>query len=54
MVSAAGPAAPSMEERLKAFNSVPLFMQSLPTEETDDIALSALQALIHEGTPDGG
>jgi hypothetical protein len=48
-----GPEAPSLEAKLAAFNSVPLFMQQLPEGETDDAALSALQALIHDGTPDG-
>lgn len=54
-MTTAGPAAPSSEDRMKAFESVPLFMTKLPdaSEETDDAALQALQALIHEGTPDG-
>jgi len=39
-------------EALAAFDSVPLFMKSLPDEE--DLAVSALQSLIYEGTPDGG
>ncbi|KAF7355000.1 hypothetical protein MSAN_01415500 [Mycena sanguinolenta] len=43
---------PSLEERLKEFDSVPLFMKSLPEEETDDPTIAALQALVHEGTPD--
>jgi hypothetical protein len=38
-------------------DNVPLFMRSLPsgdkTGADDTIALEALQALIHEGTPDG-
>lgn len=41
-------------EKLAEFDSVPLFMKSLPTEETEDVALAALQSLAYEGTPDGG
>lgn len=44
----------SFEEKLKAFDSVPLFMKSLPDNDTDDMMLSALQSLVHDGTPDGG
>lgn len=43
----------SLEERLAEFDSVPLFMKSLPEEETDDPMIAALQSLAHEGTPDG-
>ncbi|KAF8916784.1 hypothetical protein CPB85DRAFT_1431759 [Mucidula mucida] len=42
----------NVAEKLSAFDSVPLFMKSLPTDDTEDIALSALQSLAHEGTPD--
>ncbi|KAK7061427.1 Tetratricopeptide repeat protein 4 [Favolaschia claudopus] len=42
----------TLEETLKDFDSVPLFMKSLPDEETDDPTIAALQALAHEGTPD--
>lgn len=42
------------DEKLKEFDSVPLFMRSLPEGDVDDTAISALQSLIHEGTPDGG
>ncbi|KAF8913728.1 40S ribosomal protein S7 [Gymnopilus junonius] len=41
---------PSEDEILAAFDSIPLFMKSLPDEE--DPAVSALQSLIYEGTPD--
>ena len=41
-------------KKLAEFDSIPLFMKSLPSEETDDVALSALQNLVYEGTPDGG
>ena len=45
----------SFEEKLKELDSVPLFMRSLPgpDELTDDVAISALQSLAHDGTPDG-
>ena len=43
----------SLEGKLQEFDSVPLFMRSLPEDDTDDIAVSALQSLAHEGTPDG-
>lgn len=42
------------QEKLAAFDKVPLFMKSLPDEDSDDILISALQSLAHEGTPDGG
>lgn len=50
------PVEPSFEEKMKELDSVPLFMRSLPgpDEHTDDVAVSALQSLAHEGTPDGG
>jgi hypothetical protein len=44
----------SIDEKLAAFDSVPLFMKSLPPEGTDDAAIAALQSLVFEGTPDGG
>lgn len=43
----------SVEAKLQEFDSVPLFMRSLPEDDTDDVAISALQSLAHEGTPDG-
>ncbi|KAF8165095.1 40S ribosomal protein S7 [Crassisporium funariophilum] len=44
---------PTEEEVLAAFDSIPLFMKSLPSEDnSDDSTLSALQSLIYEGTPD--
>lgn len=40
-------------KKLAEFDSVPLFMKYLPTDETDhDVALAALRSLAHEGTPD--
>ena len=44
----------SYEQKLQEFDSVPLFMRSLPDEGVDDTAITALQSLVHEGTPDGG
>ena len=43
----------AVAKKLAEFDSIPLFMKSLPSEETDDVALAALQSLVHEGTPDG-
>ncbi|TFK43292.1 40S ribosomal protein S7 [Crucibulum laeve] len=40
------------EEALAAFDSIPLFMKSLPSEDSDNAALAALQSLAYEGTPD--
>ena len=42
------------DEALAAFESIPLFMKSLPEDDIQNPALSALQSLIYEGTPDGG
>ncbi|KAJ7781596.1 hypothetical protein B0H16DRAFT_626423 [Mycena metata] len=50
-----GPQPPSkltFEERLAEFDSIPLFMKSLPDEAADDPMIAALQSLAHEGTPD--
>ena len=46
--------AEDVDEALAAFESVPLFMKSVPEDDTKDPTLSALQSLIYEGTPDGG
>ena len=43
----------SPEERLAELQSLPLFMDSLPEDPSDNPYISALQSLIHEGTPDG-
>ncbi|CDO68732.1 hypothetical protein BN946_scf184652.g59 [Trametes cinnabarina] len=51
-MAAQGPQQIPIEEKLAAFDSVPLFMKSLPEEATDDAAISALQSLAYEGTPD--
>lgn len=39
---------------LAEFDNIPLFMKSLPEDDSENVALSALQSLAHEGTPDGG
>ena len=39
---------------LSGFDEVPLFMKTLPGDETENVALSALQDLVHGGTEDGG
>ena len=44
---------PSVDEAMAAFDSVPLFMKSLPEDGVDDPVVSALQSLAFEGTPDG-
>lgn len=41
------------EEKMAAFDSVPLFMKSLPEDALDDPTVAALQSLAHEGSPDG-
>lgn len=48
------PQSASIEEKLTAFDSIPLFMKSLPIDDSDDATISALQSLAYEGTPDGG
>lgn len=42
------------EEKLAELESLPLFMKSLPEDASDDPVISALQSLVHDGTPDGG
>ncbi|EKM80261.1 hypothetical protein AGABI1DRAFT_99870 [Agaricus bisporus var. burnettii JB137-S8] len=42
----------NVDEALARFDDTPLFMKSLPEDDTDNVALSALQSLVHEGTPD--
>jgi small subunit ribosomal protein S7e len=44
----------SIDETLASFDSVPLFMKSLPQDDTDNDAIVALQSLAFDGTPDGG
>jgi len=44
-----------MATKWAEFDSVPLFMRSLPSEDQDqDVSMQALQSLVHDGTPDGG
>lgn len=47
------PAQVDLEETLASLESLPLFMKSLPSEGSDDVALQALQSLIYDGTADG-
>ncbi|KAG5645754.1 hypothetical protein DXG03_005291 [Asterophora parasitica] len=42
----------ALEAKLAEFDNIPLFMKSLPTDDTEDVALAALQSLAHDGTPD--
>lgn len=43
-----------LQAKLESFDSIPLFMKSLPDEDSaDNTSLAALQSLVHEGTPDG-
>ncbi|PWN97747.1 hypothetical protein FA09DRAFT_45809 [Tilletiopsis washingtonensis] len=60
-VAAASAPAPgrSVEEQLRSFDSLPLFMKDLPAEgaapeegDAANTALEALQSLAHDGTPD--
>jgi hypothetical protein len=49
------PVGHDIQAKLKELESIPLFMRNLsddPSNQGD--ALEALQALIHDGTPDGG
>ncbi|KAF8558983.1 40S ribosomal protein S7 [Imleria badia] len=46
------PAKADLEETLASLESLPLFMKSLPAEDSDDVALQALQSLAHDGTAD--
>jgi hypothetical protein len=43
----------ALAKKLAEFESIPLFMKSLPSDEADDDALAALQSLAHDGDPDG-
>lgn len=52
-MSATGPQPPSFKEQLASLESLPLFMSSLPDDPTDNAAISALQSLVYDGTPDG-
>ncbi|KAH7931344.1 40S ribosomal protein S7 [Leucogyrophana mollusca] len=42
----------SIEETLAAFDKIPLFMKSLPEDDTSGSTLEALKSLIYDGTPD--
>lgn len=41
------------DEKLAAVEKLPLFTKTLTDEDTDNIAMQALQSLAYEGTPDG-
>ncbi|KAJ3967732.1 40S ribosomal protein S7 [Lentinula raphanica] len=42
-----------LKAKLDSFDSIPLFMRSLPDEDpAENNSLAALQSLVHEGTPD--
>ncbi|TCD64335.1 40S ribosomal protein [Steccherinum ochraceum] len=41
-----------VEDAMAAFDSVPLFMKSLPEDSANDVTMNALQSLVFEGTPD--
>ena len=41
----------NVDEQLRSFDEVPLFMRDLPQEE-GNVAVEALQALAYEGGPD--
>lgn len=47
------PAEVSYEEKLAGFDETPLFMKTLPEDIFENPAVSALQSLVHDGTPDG-
>ncbi|KAL6309577.1 40S ribosomal protein S7 [Sparassis latifolia] len=40
------------DDKLASFDSIPLFMKSLPEDAADDPVIGALQSLAFEGTPD--
>ncbi|KAF8138160.1 40S ribosomal protein S7 [Boletus edulis] len=46
------PAHVDFEETLASLESLPLFMKSLLSDNSDDVAIQALQSLAHDGTPD--
>ena len=43
----------SAEATLAAFDSVPLFMKSLPEDSAQNTVVEALQSLVFDGTPEG-
>lgn len=47
------PAHVDLKETLGSLESLPLFMKSLPSEDSDDVAFQALQSLTYDGTADG-
>ncbi|KAF7312063.1 hypothetical protein MIND_00218400 [Mycena indigotica] len=50
-----GPSPPqrrTLEETMAEFDTIPLFMKSLPEEPANDPIIAALQSIAYEGTPD--
>jgi len=43
-----------VHQKISALENVPLFMKSLPSDDTDNAVIAALQNLAYSGTPDGG
>lgn len=41
-----------IKQKISALDNVPLFMKSLPSDDTDDAVIAALQNLAYSGTPD--
>jgi hypothetical protein len=52
-IMATCPQPPSFDKQLASLESHPLFMSSLPEDTADNPVLSALQSLVHDGTPVG-
>jgi len=56
MTAPIGPAERSkgeLDKKLSDLNNVPLFMQTMPEDPSENPTLAALQSLVHEGSPDG-
>ncbi|GJJ07575.1 hypothetical protein Clacol_001778 [Clathrus columnatus] len=47
-----GPEQRPEKDIMEGFDNIPLFMRSLPDGAADNVAIDALQSLVHEGTPD--
>ncbi|KAH7888037.1 40S ribosomal protein S7 [Phlebopus sp. FC_14] len=52
MASTTLPQPASVDDKLASFDNFPLFMKSLPSEDSNDVAIQAMQSLAHDGTPD--
>ena len=42
-----------LQSKLSSMDNVPLFMKSLPEDDSENAMIAALQDLAYEGTPDG-